>query len=62
MPDNLVPPEPAKRPLCSSCGWLMWVTLIEPHQDPEFSKHTFKCHRCDYEEIKIVQLPPDSDD
>jgi hypothetical protein len=62
MPDNLVPPEPTKHPLCSSCGWLMWVTLIEPHNEPESSKHTFKCHRCDYEEIKIVRLPPDSDD
>jgi hypothetical protein len=40
----------------------MWLTLIEPHNEPEFSKHTFKCHRCDYEEIKIVRLPLDSDD
>jgi hypothetical protein len=39
----------------------MWVTLIEAHEEPEFSKHTFKCHRCDYEEIKIVHFPPDED-
>jgi hypothetical protein len=62
MPDNVVLPDPTKQPLCVSCGWLMWVALIEPHQDPELSKHTFKCHKCDYEEIKIVRLPPDSDD
>lgn len=39
----------------------MWVALIEPHDDPECSKHTFKCHRCDFEEIKIVRLPPEGE-
>jgi hypothetical protein len=34
----------------------MWVALIEPQDDPNYAKHTFKRHRCDYEEIKIVKL------
>jgi hypothetical protein len=50
------PPEPEERPICSNCGWTMWVSTIEPHDDPDSVKHTFKCHRCDYEEIKIVKI------
>jgi hypothetical protein len=34
----------------------MWVALIEAHSEPEQQKHTFKCHRCDYEEIKIITI------
>ena len=34
----------------------MWIALIEPHEEPDHVKHTFKCHRCDYEETKIVRL------
>jgi hypothetical protein len=61
MPENFAPPEPTERPLCSNCGWLMWVTLVEQHEDPELAKHTFKCHQCDYEEIKVLRLPADDD-
>ena len=53
-PDNFDPPK--QRPLCSNCGWIMWITLIEPHDDPDLTKHTFKCHRCDFEEIKVVKI------
>ena len=54
--DNFEPPKPTDRPLCSNCGWIMWIALIEPHEEPEQQRHTFKCHRCDYEEIKIVTI------
>ncbi len=56
QPNNFDPPEPTERPLCSNCGWTMWVMLIEPHDEPDHVKHTFKCHRCDYEEVKIVKI------
>jgi hypothetical protein len=56
QPGNFEPPEPTERPLCSNCGWTMWVALIEPHDEPDHVKHNFKCHRCDYEEIKIVRI------
>jgi hypothetical protein len=54
--ESFEPPEPTGRPLCSNCGWTMWVTLIEQHVEPDNAKHTFRCHRCDYEEIKIVKI------
>jgi hypothetical protein len=56
MTHTFDPPDPTARPICSNCGWTMWVALIEPHDDPDCAKHTFKCHRCDYEEIKIVSI------
>jgi hypothetical protein len=34
----------------------MWIALIERHDEPEHAKHTFRCRRCDYEEIKIVKI------
>ena len=54
-PDDFEPPDPAERPICSSCGWTMWIARIEPHED-EGHRHTLKCTRCDTEEIIIVRL------
>jgi hypothetical protein len=54
--DSFEPREPTDRPICASCGWPMWVALIERHDEPDHVKHTFNCHRCDYEEIKIVRI------
>jgi hypothetical protein len=54
-PDNFEPPQPTDRPLCSNCGWTMWIARIEPHE-PDSHKHTFKCSRCENEEFIIVKL------
>ena len=57
MPDtqNFDPPDPIDRPICSNCGWTMWIACIEPHE-PGFDRHTLKCHRCEFEDTKIVKL------
>lgn len=34
----------------------MWITLIETHDEPDHAKHTWKCHHCDDEVIKIVKI------
>jgi len=49
------PPDPIERPICSNCGWTMWIARIESHE-PGFDRHTYKCQRCDFEEIKIIKL------
>ncbi len=49
------PPDPIERPICSSCGWTMWIARIEPHE-PGLDKHTFKCDRCAGEETKIIKI------
>jgi len=48
------PPEPTDRPLCSNCGWTMWIARIEPDK-PDHDKHTFDFSRCDYQQTKIVK-------
>jgi hypothetical protein len=53
--ENFDPPEPTDRPICSNCGWTMWIARIEPHA-PGHHKHTLKCTRCDKEEEIIVKL------
>jgi hypothetical protein len=53
--ENFDPPEPADRPICSNCGWTMWIARIEPHA-PGHHKHTLKCTRCDKQEEIIVKL------
>jgi hypothetical protein len=55
QPDNFDPPEMADRPLCSNCGWTMWIASREPDKAGH-DKHTLRCHRCDFEEIKIVKI------
>jgi hypothetical protein len=54
-PPNFEPPGPLERPLCSNCGWTMWIATIEPHQEGH-ERHTLKCTRCETEEIAIVKL------
>ena len=54
-PQNFEPPGPLERPLCSNCGWTMWIATIEPHQEGH-ERHTLKCTRCETEEIVIVKL------
>ena len=56
QPTSFDPPAAGDRPICSTCGWTMWITLVEPHHEPDCEKHTFSCHRCEYEEIRIVRL------
>jgi hypothetical protein len=53
--ENFEPPEPGDRPICSNCGWTMWIARIEQHA-PGHHKHTLKCTRCDNEEELIVKL------
>jgi hypothetical protein len=53
--ENFEPPEPGDRPICSNCGWTMWIARIEQHA-PGHHKHTLKCTRCDNEEEIIVKL------
>lgn len=53
--DNFEPPDPTDRPLCSNCGWTMWIARIEPHES-DSHRHTLKCSRCENEEIIIVKL------
>ncbi len=53
--ENFEPPDPTDRPLCSNCGWTMWIAQIEPHE-PDSHKHTYKCSRCENEEIIIIKL------
>jgi hypothetical protein len=55
QPGNFDPPNPIDRPLCSNCGWTMWIAAIEPHDDG-CDRHTLKCHRCEHQEIKIVKI------
>ncbi len=47
-------PEPPDRPLCSNCGWTMWIARIEPDNE-DHDKHTFACSHCDYQETRIVK-------
>ncbi len=54
--DCFDPPEPGDRPVCSNCGWTMWITLIEPHDGSDQVKETFKCRRCDYKERKATTI------
>ena len=44
------------RPLCSTCGARMWLTLIEPADDPRFDARTFECLDCDHSEIVLVEI------
>ncbi len=55
QPDNFEPPDPSDRPICSNCGWTMWIARIEPHIEGH-DKRTFKCDRCDTEESVVVKL------
>ena len=55
QPDNFDPPDQSDRPICSNCGWTMWIARIAPHI-PGHDKHTFKCSRCEFEEDVIVRL------
>jgi len=52
---NFEPPEPADRPLCSNCGWTMWIARIERHETGAHER-TYRCHRCELEEIKIAKI------
>jgi hypothetical protein len=54
-PGNFEPPDPVDRPICANCGWTMWIASIEPDA-PGHDRHTLKCHRCDFEDSKIVKL------
>jgi hypothetical protein len=49
------PPDPVDRPICSNCGWTMWIVSIALDR-PGHDKHTFRCHGCEAEEIRIVRL------
>lgn len=53
--DSFEPPDPIDRPLCSACGWTMWIANIEPHE-PGHERHTLKCARCDAEDMVLVKL------
>jgi hypothetical protein len=55
MPQTNDPPLPTDRPVCSACGWTMWIARIEPHEVGH-EKHVFKCDRCDSEHDIIVKL------
>ena len=44
------------RPLCSACGTRMWLTLIEPADDPSYDARTFECLDCDHAEIVLVEI------
>jgi RNase P subunit RPR2 len=46
---NVDPLNPMERPLCSNCGWPMWITRVEPHE-LEQEHHVYKCERCEIEE------------
>ena len=52
---NFDPPDPIVRPLCSSCGWTMWIARIEPHE-PDREKHIYKCEGCEVEEFFLVKM------
>jgi len=54
-PENFEPPRPMDRPLCAACGWTMWISTIEPHEEGH-ERHTMKCTRCETEEIILVRL------
>jgi hypothetical protein len=45
-----------ERPLCSACGTRMWLTLIEPADDPSYDARTFECLDCDHSEIVLVEI------
>jgi hypothetical protein len=58
MPDeasHFEPPDPIDRPICSNCGWTMWVAAIALDR-PGHHKHTFKCDGCQSEHIRIVRI------
>jgi len=44
------------RPLCSACGARMWLTLVEPADDPNYDQRTFECLDCDHSEIVLVEI------
>lgn len=46
------------RPLCSECGARMWLTLIEPADDPNFDARTFECLLCDHLQTVLVAIKP----
>jgi hypothetical protein len=43
-------------PLCSACGTRMWLTLIEPADDPSYDARTFECLDCNHSEIVLVEI------
>jgi hypothetical protein len=48
-------------PLCSACGKRMWLTLVEPADDPDFDERTFECLDCDHAEIILVRFGSNGD-
>jgi hypothetical protein len=34
------------RPPCTHCGATMWLSSIEPTDDPDWELRTFECPRC----------------
>ena len=44
------------RPLCLACGTRMWLTLVEPADDPHFDSRTFECLDCHHTEIVLVEI------
>jgi hypothetical protein len=47
-----------ERPLCSACGTRMWLTLIEPADDPGYDARTFECLDCNHSEVVLVEIKP----
>jgi hypothetical protein len=42
-------------PFCKSCGAQMWLTSIEPADEPGHDLRTFECPRCQEETVEIVK-------
>jgi hypothetical protein len=47
-----------ERPLCSACGTRMWLTLVEPGDDPKLIARTFECLDCNHSEVVLVEIKP----
>ncbi|HZP79482.1 MAG TPA: response regulator [Pseudolabrys sp.] len=49
------------RPACPHCGWVMWLSQIEPEK-PGYDKRIFECARCELTQQRVVAIDqPESD-
>ena len=45
-----------ERPSCPKCGWRMMLQFIQPDDQPDRDRRTFRCFSCDHVEIIVVRL------